>query len=100
METKKLLRLARFNVKNIETNDVYITELLKSCDILALQEHWLFTFQLPCIEKTFQTLYASKDVDDPLPPIQKPRSYGGVTTLYDKDLNFKKSYLLRVAESL
>ena len=37
-------------MKNIETNEIYIRELLQSCDILAIQEHWLFSFQLGSIE--------------------------------------------------
>ena len=75
MEEKKLLTIGTFNVKNIETNEVYLRELLKTCDILAIQEHWLFSFQLSNIETSFVSHYAySKAVDDndPLPPNQKP----------------------------
>ncbi|MEW8546334.1 MAG: reverse transcriptase family protein, partial [Candidatus Thiodiazotropha sp.] len=68
-----------------------MTDLLKLCDILAIQEHWLFNFQLQDLEKTFCThsVY-SKAVDDdnPLPPTQKPRGYGGVAILYSKNLNY------------
>ena len=37
MEEKKLLTIGTFNVKNIETNEVYLRELLKSCNILAIK---------------------------------------------------------------
>ena len=50
--------------------------LLNSYDILAIQEHWLFNFQLPEIEMMFSSHSSfSKAVDDdnPLPPTQKPR---------------------------
>ena len=60
-------------------------------DILAIQEHWLFTFQLSNIERTFVTHNAySKAVDEenPLPPNQKPRGFGGVALLYRKNLDF------------
>ena len=91
METPELLKIGTFNVKNIETNSVYINWLLKSCDILAIQEHWLFNFQLQEIEKMFSSHSSySKAVDDenPLPPTQKPRGYGGVAILYSKSMNF------------
>ena len=67
-------------------------ELLKSYDILALQEHWIFSFQLPDLEKRFNTHFAHSrtvDEDNPVPPMQKPRGYGGVAVLYKKDLNLK-----------
>ena len=51
MEKAELLKVGTFNVKNIETNKVYINMLLNFYDILAIQEHWLFNFQLPEIEK-------------------------------------------------
>ena len=41
------MRIGTLNVKNVETNATYVREMLKSCDILAIQEHWLFNFQLP-----------------------------------------------------
>lgn len=95
MEEEKSLKIGSFNVKNIETNTVYVNEILKTCDILAIQEHWLFNFQLQDIEKMFTSHSAfSKAVDDdnPLPPTQKPRGYGGVAILFRKemDLTVKK----------
>ena len=83
MERKQLLTIGTLNVKNIETNEVYIRELLNTCDILGIQEHWLFTFQLAEIEKNFTTHHAfskAVDQDSPLPPNQKPRGYGGVSS--------------------
>ena len=65
--------------------------MLKKHDILAIQEHWLFNFQLQDLEKTFCSHFVhSKAVDDdnPLPPTQKPRGYGGVALFYSKDLNY------------
>ena len=72
---------------NIETNEVYLRELLKECDILAIQEHWLFTFQISNIEKTFVTHQAfSKDVneDNPLLPNQKPMGYGDDGGIFER----------------
>ena len=64
----------------------------KSCDILAIQEHWLFNFQLSDIEKRFPSHSAfSKAVDEnkPLPPTQKPRGYGGVSVFYRTNLDIE-----------
>ena len=80
------------NVKNLETNGAFASELLERYDILALQEHWLFNYQLPEIEKKFNKHSAHSravDKDNPLPPVQKPRGYGGVAILYKKDINTK-----------
>ena len=65
------MTIGTLNVKNIETNDAFVCELLKKYDILALQEHWLFNFQLPEIEKRFPSHSAysrAVDEDNPLPP--------------------------------
>ena len=91
MEKSEFLKVATLNVKNVESNTVYISEMLKKHDILAIQEHWLFNFQLQDLEKTFCSHFVhSKAVDDynPLPPTQKPRGYGGVALFYSKDLNY------------
>ena len=91
------MTIGTLNVKNIETNEAFVCELLKKYDVLALQEHWLFNFQLPDIEKRFPSHSAHSravDEDNPLPPTQKPRGFGGVATLYKKDLNLKIKKLL------
>ena len=67
-----------------------VCELLAKYDVLALQEHWLFDFQLPDIEKRHTKHLAhgrAVDEDNPLPPTQKPRGYGGVALIYNRDLN-------------
>ena len=52
-------------LKNIESNTTYASKLLKTCDILVMQEHWFFSFQLPDLEKSFPSHFAySKAVDD------------------------------------
>ena len=66
--------------------------MLKSYDVLAVQEHWLFTFQLSNFDNHFNTHYTyskAVDAENPLPPTQKPRGYGGVAILYRKNLDFK-----------
>ena len=96
LEEKKLLKIGTFNVKNIETNEVYLRELLKTFDILAIQEHWLFSFQLGSIETNFLSHHAySKAVDDndPIPPNQKLRGYGNYI-LFRKNMDLKVKKLI------
>ena len=91
-----MLKIGTLNVKNIETNRVFVKEMLQSCDILSLQEHWLFSFQLSDIERQFPTHNAfSKSVDEviPLPPTQKPRGYVWVSILYRKNMPYKTKKL-------
>ena len=57
MEEEKPRSVGTLNVKNIETNVAYVREFLSQCDILAIQEHWLFNFQLYDLERAFSTHY-------------------------------------------
>ena len=94
MEKKetKPLKITTLNVKNIESNMQYVYSLLKSTDILCLQETWLFNFQLRQlgeIHKNFEGFGKAVDDNNPLPPSQKPRGYGGVATLYRKNMDLR-----------
>ncbi|CAC5411732.1 unnamed protein product [Mytilus coruscus] len=58
--------------------------------IYLLQEHWLFDCQLNMlneIHSKYIRIGKSVDTDDPLPPIQMPRGYGGVAILWRKELD-------------
>ena len=80
LDKKKLLKIGTLNENNIETNKAYASELLTTYDLLAVQEHWLFSFQLSNFEAYFTSHFSfskAVDADDPLPPTQKPRGFGG-----------------------
>ena len=51
-------------MKNIETKLVYVKDLLKSYDVLAVQEHWLFTFQLSNFDNYFNTHHTYRKAVD------------------------------------
>ena len=89
---ERLLKISTFNVKNIETNKQHILKLLRTADLVCLQETWLFNFQLKMLDKLHRNFEGSGkavDDDDPLPPVQKPRGYGGVATLYRTNMDLK-----------
>ena len=47
MSDEKLLKIGTLNVKNIESNETYVRELLQTYDLLAVQEHclsWCFSY--------------------------------------------------------
>jgi hypothetical protein len=78
-------------VKNIKANSVYVHNLLKTVDILCLQEHWLFNFQknlLHNLTDSHDATVKCTDDNNPIPPIQVPRGYGGVCTLYPTALDY------------
>jgi endonuclease/exonuclease/phosphatase family metal-dependent hydrolase len=84
------LKIVTYNCKNIITNNNAILQLMESCDILLLQEHWLFHFQLDKLN-TLHPDYAgmgkSVDSDDHLSPVQVPRGFGGVGIMWKKTLD-------------
>ncbi|CAG2249722.1 unnamed protein product [Mytilus edulis] len=59
-------------------------------DFICIQEHWLFKFEQENMGTLFKNVsWSIKSVDDnnPIPPIQKPRGYGGVAILWKDSLN-------------
>jgi hypothetical protein len=61
---KKSLKLIAFNCKNIKTCALVINELFQNYNILLLQEHWLFDFQLNLISEIGTDIcYEAKAVD-------------------------------------
>ena len=91
-DTDASLRIATLNVKNIKSNKVFVQQLLKTVDILCIQEHWLFNFELDLlnsISNTHRCCSKAVDDNDPVSPIGPPRGYGGVGIFYRKDWNLK-----------
>jgi len=86
-----VVKVASYNCKNIRTSAHAVNKLFKvhNCDILLLQETWLFEAQLSLLgEINSEIQYAGKGADhnQPLPPIQMPRGYGGVAVLWTAKL--------------
>ncbi|VDI56954.1 Hypothetical predicted protein [Mytilus galloprovincialis] len=57
---------------------------------ISLEEHWLFKFKQDNIGELFnKTSWTCKSVDEnnPIPPTQKPRGYGGVAILWKQHLD-------------
>ena len=90
------LRLATFNIKNLNANLLAVQDMLKIIDIMAILEHWLYNYE----QKLFNTIDPSfsnfvRSVDDlhPISPYQKPRGFGGTAFMWRKSLDDKISEL-------
>jgi endonuclease/exonuclease/phosphatase family metal-dependent hydrolase len=84
------LAIATFNIKNVRSNVSYLQSLMKSHDLIAIQEHWLFQFEKNFFEEINPQFFAiSRHVDDdnPIQPSHKPRGFGGVAWLWNKDMD-------------
>jgi hypothetical protein len=93
-----------FNVDNIKSNAHYVNELLKTCDILCLQEHWLYCFEKPLLQHIvpdYKVTVKCSDEEDPIPPSHKPgRGHAGVAVIWNSDVNKYVFPLLTGSERL
>lgn len=65
-------------------------KLEKKVDLYLIQEHWLFDCQLDLLNELHNDYIGigkAIDSNDPIPPIQMPRGYGGVAILWRKELD-------------
>jgi endonuclease/exonuclease/phosphatase family metal-dependent hydrolase len=84
------LKVTSFNCKNIKSSNICIEEIMKHSDIILLQEHWLFNYELPsleCIHPNLSAAGKATDDENPIAALQKPRGYGGVAILWNKTLD-------------
>jgi endonuclease/exonuclease/phosphatase family metal-dependent hydrolase len=67
-----------------------VANILDSLDVLLIQEHWLFGFELQKLDDIhpdFNSVSKSVDMMDPISSLQKPRGYAGTAILYKKSLS-------------
>lgn len=87
---KQRLKLASFNVKNVNANIPAIQQIIRESDIIGIQETWLFNYEhnrLNEINTNYFAAAKSVDDDNPITPYQRPRGYGGVAIFWKKSLN-------------
>jgi hypothetical protein len=85
------IQVGTLNVDNIMTNTQYAQEMLASCDILCIQEHWLFSFEKPLLHELFsghKIAIKCFDEDDPIPPSHRPgRGHAGTAIIWNKSVD-------------
>ncbi|KAL5014899.1 hypothetical protein ScPMuIL_009169 [Solemya velum] len=94
---KKPVRLSTCNIECFPSHAKYLEIVLNQNDLVALQEHWLYSFQQKqlmefCAEHCFEAIIHSSDDGDPLLPILLPRGKGGTALLWRKNLNTYRSF--------
>lgn len=81
------IRFVSFNCRSVKRSINEIKELCLSYDIILLQEHWLFPFELDYLTGISEDFYAySKSAMDPESNVVKGRPYGGTAILFRKCL--------------
>ncbi|CAG2194025.1 unnamed protein product [Mytilus edulis] len=68
----------------------FFQEIEKSIDIILIQEHWLFHFELEQLKELHPKLVGvgkAVDSDNPIAASHVPRGYGGVAVLWQKSID-------------
>ena len=77
-------------VENVKGNYIYVSELLTHCDIICLQEHWLYTYETGTIEELlpgYKAVARCCDEDDPVPRSYYRRGHAGVAIVWNKTID-------------
>ena len=53
---KNIMNITSFNCNGLRSSISYVTELLKTCHIMFMCEHWLLPSELSFFRNTFQNL--------------------------------------------
>ena len=85
------IKLATLNIENVTSNYAYLQDLLKFCDIVCIQEHWLHRFEVGVLEKIIPDHhFAIKCYDDTnhISNSHRPaRGRAGIATIWNKKLS-------------
>ncbi len=70
-------------------NEFYLTKLFERSDIVCVQEHWLYQFQLPDLDSLLNCHSHGRAVDfyNPIPPKGWLRGHGGVVIIWHEEMN-------------
>ena len=84
------LSVITFNCKGFKMrNYEFLKYIYNECNILFLQEHWLFSFQFTDFSKLFpdSSYFAHSSMSDD--DMSCGRGYGGTAIIWKNDLNLK-----------
>ncbi|CAG2236430.1 unnamed protein product [Mytilus edulis] len=82
--------IGTLNVQNALSNQLYLVNVLKKCDILCVQEHWLYSCDKHKLQEVNDThVCEAKSVDDDLDTeiLVRNRGYGGTAVFWRKDID-------------
>jgi len=84
------MNILSFNCKNIKTSGPFLEEVKKNADIILIQEHWLFEYELHLLNELHeQYTGVGKAIDSDLNKDINylKRGYGGVAILWSRNID-------------
>ena len=88
------IKLCSFNCKGFNISEVqHINEILKSCDILMIQETWLLTSQIGTINKEFSNYNTCGISGMNEKSLTSGRPHGGCSFLFCKSISSNISFI-------
>ena len=89
-EAHQQITIGSLNIQNILANEVYLRAVLSQCDLLCVQEHWIFSNR----KSIFQEIITSHEVEaksvdneNPLFDHKSIRGFAGIATCWKKNLS-------------
>ena len=96
-KTSQTLTVVSFNCKNTNTPKHIIDRLVRSTNVILLQEHWLFDSQLTTlmeINEGYVGTGKAVDSTDQIMPVHMPRGYGDIGIFWKKDKDHLATFVL------
>ncbi|CAG2257430.1 unnamed protein product [Mytilus edulis] len=99
---KTEITIGTLNIQNARSNELYLKQVLKRCEILCIQEHWLYSSEKHYLN-TVSNMHEveAKSVDDNIDTPYRHFRYhmwkrlwgGGVATFWRKDIDNAVKYM-------
>ncbi|CAG2201933.1 unnamed protein product [Mytilus edulis] len=80
-QSRQRLNIVTCNIEGVKGNAAYLSDLSKEQDIICLQEHWLWSFELQKLDEKladYKIFGRSHDCNEPITNYQIPRGRAGV----------------------
>ncbi|VDI08389.1 Hypothetical predicted protein [Mytilus galloprovincialis] len=80
-QSRQRLNIITCNIEGVKGNAAYLSDLSKEQDIICLQEHWLWSFELQKLDEKladYKIFGRSHDCNEPITNYQIPRGRAGV----------------------
>ena len=78
-------------MEGLRSNIEYVLKLMSGLDILCIQEHWLFAYEVSILQDLLGESYSYSircaDDDSPIIPTLRPRGQGGVMIMWRQEVD-------------
>ncbi|CAC5406055.1 unnamed protein product [Mytilus coruscus] len=87
-QSSQRLNIITCNIEGVKGNSAYLSDLSKEQDIICLQEHWLWSFELQKLDEKLtdyiKVFGRSHDCNEPITNYKIPRGRAGVAIVWPK----------------